>query len=1254
MNVYSHDEALSLSKTFFEGDETPASITINKYLLRNKKDELVERSPQDMIDRVALEFHRIEKNHPNPLTYEAIHDSLDDFKVVPQGSPLAGIGNNMQVVSIGNCFVIGSPVDSWGGICRKDEELAQIMKRRGGCIEENNFVRIKYKGITRIKEVEIGDEILSYDIVAKKSEYKKVKDKYYTDVDKNNQICVKMSNGFEIQTSKTHPLLTIRNNEFSYIKAGELQKEDVCVIPEGNCFMDDLFNYDKSLDDIGWFIGAHTGDGSLGKIYKSRNKELPKGLRLRISGDNENVIKEFRKIGNGITESNSAYNLSTRKGYKSKVWEYTNNKNNLKELADEYFDGKVGRKSTDCKIFSFIKANKLFIPYLAGLIDTDGNVKKDGRIDIGICAKDIIEEMSAILSSCGIKIHISKRKPKKQHWHTIYRLVIVDIDFAKKISGLLRHEKKRETIEKICDKRSFSRKYYLTDDEIKDILGKYEVSRYKNTIGNIKIRNNKAAIICLLKKHNEIGLGGLKVFLDYNLINYDKYKEVSQRVKIIDVIDESILELKYIDIEVEGNNNYYAGSNGMINIHNCGLEISSLRPRLAPVDNAARSSDGIMCFMEKFSNTTKSVAMGGRRGALMISLDCRHPDLELFINAKKDKTKITGANLSVQWNDEFLNAVEKDEEYTLRFPVDSTIETAKYTKTVKARQVWNQFVEAAYASGEPGCLFWDTIIRDSLSDCYENFKTLSTNPCGELPLGEHSSCILMIVNLSKFVTDAFTAPVFDWNLFDRHVTIACRLIDDMIDLELEKMRHIIAKVKSDPEPDDIKSVELEMWKKIKTNHKQGRRVGLGVTGMGDMIAYMGLKYDSDEAIKFADEVFSAFHCTVMRNQAELAKERGPFPAWDWEKEKDCKYITMLPEEIRKAIQKHGRRNISVTTCSPTGTISMLTKTTSGIEPVFMRKYSRFIKITADDEKNGVKVDRVDSDGIRWRSVEVIHPGIKKWMDATGETNIEKSPYWKSEAGEISWKRRVEMQSVIQRNITHSISSTVNLPAKSTKEDVNSIYMAAWKGGCKGITVYVDGTRDGVLVSGKTEEQTEIKAASAPKRPKALECDIHYSNIGTSQWVLFVGKVNGIPYEIIGGKRNKIEIPQKYKSGWLVKNGKDDKGNRLYDLFLGESPDKHDMCIRDVVGEFNPDVGSYTRIVSVMLRHGIPIRFICDQLQKDSASNMFTFEKGIARVLSKYIKDGEVSGTTCETCKMGKIIYKDGCKMCSNCGMSYCS
>lgn len=683
-----------------------------------------------------------------------------------------------------------------------------------------------------------------------------------------------------------------------------------------------------------------------------------------------------------------------------------------------------------------------------------------------------------------------------------------------------------------------------------------------------------------------------------------------------------------------------------------GVDLSSLRPKFSPVENAARSSDGIECFAEKYSSTTKSVAQNGRRGALLISIDCRHPDVESFITMKRNKAKVTGANISVKWSDDFLRQVEKDGEYTLRFPVDAPVEKALVTRVVKARELWSKFVESAHAVADPGCLFWDSILRDSLSDCYEEFPTEGTNPCGEITLNPYGACLLMVVNLSAFVEGKFKEPRFNMELFKKHLRTTSRMMDDMVDLEIEKIRKIIAKVKNDPEPEEIKACELNLWNRVKTCYRKGRRTGLGVTGYGDMLAFMNLKYGSPEALKFTEEVMGAFHVTLMKSQAELAQERGPFPSWNWDKEKDCKYITMLPESVRDSIRKHGRRNISITTCSPAGTISLLTKTTSGIEPVFMRQYTRFTKMTADDEKNGMKPVRVDSDLIKWRSTDVVHHGYRAWLDMYPGVSPDKSPYAKCEAGEIDWKRRVDTQATIQKYITHSISSTVNLPEDATREEVDKIYMYAWKSGCKGITVYRDKCKDGVLVD--SSRPNEIILATAPKRPKVLECDVHYSTIGENQWVFFVGMLKGKPYEIIGGKKSKVDIPAKYKTGWTIKNGRNSSGRRMYDLAFGESHERPDTFIKDIISEFNPDAGSYTRSVSGMLRHGMPIRFICDMLQKDSQAHMFTFEKGVVRVLSKYIKNGEQSCVVCDSCKVGKIIYKDGCRMCNNCGASYCS
>jgi ribonucleoside-diphosphate reductase alpha chain len=690
----------------------------------------------------------------------------------------------------------------------------------------------------------------------------------------------------------------------------------------------------------------------------------------------------------------------------------------------------------------------------------------------------------------------------------------------------------------------------------------------------------------------------------------------------------------------------------------CGIDISDLRPRMAYVNNAARSSSGAVSFAERYSKTTQEVAQGGRRGALLISLDCRHPDLLDFINIKNDHTKVTGANISVKWNDEFLKAVENDKTYTLRYPVDAPVEEAQYTAVVNAREIWEEFVKSNWTSAEPGCLFWNTITEQSISDCYKDygFQTISTNPCGEITLSANGACILMVVNLASFVKDIFTKKAtYDFELFEKYVRMATRLVDDMIDLEIEKCDAIIAKIKKDYENDPATYArELNLWEKIRENYINGRRTGLGITGLGDAIAYMNMQYGSEEALEFVAELFSKFHLHSYSENTLLAKERDPFPIWNWELEKDSHYINILPDLVKEDILKYGRRNIAINTCAPTGSVSILTQTTSGIEPVYKRVYERQRKMAQDDYERGLKPVRTDSDGIDWIAFNVEHHGYKKWLEMNPNGKVENSPYYKSEAGELKPKFRVDMQGIIQKFIDHSISSTCNLPENITTEEVSELYLRAWKKGCKGFTIFRDGSREGVLSSGKTKrEEGEIIETHAPKRPQILECEIHKSNVKNKKWIFFVGLHKGRPYEIFGGSRESIEIPNKYKTGWIVKNGRVD-GRRQYDLCLGSLDDENDqLIIKDIASQFSPDIGSYTRIIATMLRHGVPIKFICEQLKKDDKEcSMFSFESVAARILKKFIKDGEESG---DLCNCGhKFTYKDGCKTCLNCGNSLCS
>ena len=685
-----------------------------------------------------------------------------------------------------------------------------------------------------------------------------------------------------------------------------------------------------------------------------------------------------------------------------------------------------------------------------------------------------------------------------------------------------------------------------------------------------------------------------------------------------------------------------------------GIDLSTIRPAGSTINNAAKSSNGVTCFMERYSNTTKEVAQNGRRGALMQTIDCRHPDLEAFIKIKQDLTKVTGANISVKWHNDFLEAVENNQSYLLRFPVDVRPEQATYIKEVNAREIWNMFVESNWNSAEPGCLYWDTITNNSLSDCYPDFQTISTNPCGEITLSPYGSCILMAINLTGFVENQFTNQAkFNFEKFKDVIFTASKMIDDMVDLEIEKVNKIIDKIKNDPDSEDDKRDEIKLWETIKLNYQNGRRVGLGILGFGDMIAMLNMTYDSDQAISIAEDVFKNFHQNVMESQAIISEQRGPFKVFDWEKESGNFYYNDIDQSIIERIKKTGRRNISITTIAPTGTIAMLAQVSSGIEPIFMRSYNRRRKLNGEEIDKGVTPDHVDDEGINWIHYQVFHHKLNEWKQLHLGESVDQSPYWGSEAGELDWRVRVKLQSIAQKYITHSISSTCNLHKQITQEEIGQIYLQAWKQGCKGITIYRDGSRDGILFSDEEDKENNIIESHAPKRPKVLPCDIHYSTIEGNPWIFFVGHLNDAPYEILGGKRSHIEIPKKYKTGWIKKNGKVN-GRRKYDLVLGSlDNDEEQTMIKDIGHNFSVDKSSFTRNISMSLRHGVPIKIICEQLHKDGESDIFSFAKGVARVLKKYIRDGESATGECPGCG-DQLKYKDGCVCCMSCGWSKCS
>ena len=676
-----------------------------------------------------------------------------------------------------------------------------------------------------------------------------------------------------------------------------------------------------------------------------------------------------------------------------------------------------------------------------------------------------------------------------------------------------------------------------------------------------------------------------------------------------------------------------------------GYDISTLRPKNQLVTNSARTTSGAVSFMHRFSNTGREVGQGGRRAAQMITMSVHHPDILDFIKVKSDGTSVTGANISVRLSDEFLKAVKNNQEYELRFPVDS--DSPLVSEMVDANKVWKEIIHHAWLRAEPGILFWDTMIKNSPADCYRafNYNSVSTNPCSEIVLSAYDSCRLMAINLFFYVKSPFTKDArFDLELFKEDARFAQRLMDDLIDLELEKIEAIIAKIESDPEEESTKVVELELWQNIHKYCKLGRRTGLGITALGDTLAALGLKYGSNESIECVDTIYSNMKIEAYRSSIDMAEELGPFEIFDYELEKNCPFIKGLPADLLEKMSKVGRRNIAILTTAPTGTISILAKigpycnTTSGIEPVFMTHYTRRKKINHGDNKS--KVDFVDALGDKWSEYTVYHSGVKLWMDITGETDITKSPYYGACSPDIVWTQRVKLQSTAQKHVDHAISSTVNLPNDVSEEEVSKIYTTAWESGCKGMTVYRDGCRSGVLVTNSDKKDTGIVKTQAPKRPKEIDGDVHHITVGGESYVVIVGLLNAEPYEIFANKNDVIE--KTVKKCKIIK-----LKNKLYKAVFDDESE-----LSPVTTNATENEEVITRLSSISLRHGADIQFVVEQLLKLKGS-MNSFAKSIARALKKYIKDGTKVKESCKECG-AELIYEEGCMKCKSCGWTKCS
>lgn len=704
-----------------------------------------------------------------------------------------------------------------------------------------------------------------------------------------------------------------------------------------------------------------------------------------------------------------------------------------------------------------------------------------------------------------------------------------------------------------------------------------------------------------------------------------------------------------------------------------GHDLSHIRPSGSPVKNSALTSTGIVPFMERYSNSTREVAQDGRRGALMLSISIQHPDSEHFIDAKLEQGKVTGANVSVKIDDEFMRSVKTGVNYVQKYPVGSANPT--FTHEVDAKALWNKIIHNAWASAEPGVLFWDTVIRESIPDVYadKGFKTLSTNPCGEIPLCAYDSCRLIAMNLYSYVDNPFTTEAsFNTELFSRHAHYAQRIMDDIIDLELEKIDGILKKVNDDPEDEETKRIERKLWENIKEKCLQGRRTGIGITAEGDMLAALNVRYGSDSAIDFSVEIHKLLAVEVYRSSVELARDRGAFPIYSAEREKNNPFIQRLREEapsVYNNMVRYGRRNIAMLTIAPTGSVSICTQTTSGIEPVFMVNYKRRRKVNPNDKN--VTISFVDEIGDSWEEYNVFHPKFLTWLEVSGykvdevihygddQLNqiIEKSPYYKATSADIDWLNKVRMQGAIQKWVDHSISVTVNLPKEATEDLVSHVYQTAWESGCKGMTIYREGSRSGVLVSNEKEIiEPEFKETKAPSRPKVLEADVVRFQNDHEKWIAVVGLFDGKPYEIFTGKADNFFLPQWVNKGWVIRN-KPEEGERARYDFQFKDKDGYKVTSEGLSRLFDKEFWNYAKLISGILRHGMPLLYVISLVENLTfdIESINTWRNGVIRALKRYIPDGtRAEGAKCPQCGDTKsLVYVEGCLSCVSCGYSKC-
>jgi ribonucleoside-diphosphate reductase alpha chain len=1216
--MYKYDETLQECVEYFGGDQLAAKVFVDKYALQDNDGNILENSPEQMHRRLAKEFARIEsKKYKNtdivPLTEQEIFDLFDRFKyLIPGGRILFGLGNKYQYCTMSNCYVI--PLhDSYPGIMTADQDLINISRRGGGvgldisslrpagssvrnaakastgavsfmsrfshsirevcqCVEENQRV-LTNKGLVPIRLVENGDMVWT------KQGWVDVKNRIGPN--KKDVYELRTKAGYSIKLSKEHVLLSYSGKKLIEKQVCDIKINDRVCLLVGN-------NISKEVPKL-------TGYDYTKKTFSNRSNRLHKNInKPKELGGNLAYILGYI-YGNGYIE------------------------------FDKFDEPR-------CLSISCPTNRPNIIEKICSIILTEFNyeppIKKGGGacICIGIYSKEILNYLQ--------KNYILKSKADIQTFPALLLNACQSIQLAF-IAGYL--DADGEASKRGGFRISSTNCRFLEQIQTvllaNGIISKVRLDREER--GNWKPLY-RLCIVGRLSMQTTI-----KLMVES--IKIQGKKHIPNRDNWLTPYTSRELGVKYGDFNFCTGPNSLLSTGCLLQLKEQGLNL----PETLFLDEVVSIELKDECLTYDLNLDKEHffwcegfyVHNSGRRGAAMLTMSVHHPEIENFIMSKSDSTSVTGANISIRLTDEFLSAVKNESDYELRWPVDS--DKPSISTTISAAKIWNMICNNAAKYAEPGILFWDRIIKESPADSFNGYKTIGCNPCSELPLSAYDSCRLMSINLFGYIDNPFTHTAnFNTKLFNQYAKLATRLMDDLIDLELESIDRIIHKVENDPEPVDIKNNEINLWKSIRKSCNNGRRLGIGLTAIGDAMAALNIKYGGGPSIKFIDEVFRDLKYSCYEESVNIAKELSPFPAWKDGLDNNCPFIVRFNDDIRgskllKNMKKYGRRNIGLLTCAPSGTISCLARTTSGIEPCFQLKYKRRKKIVSGDKN--IQTDFVDKNGDQWQEFEVYHPKFLDWMQITGKKNIEESPWFGCCANDIDWKQRVKLQAKANLHLDHSISSTVNVPEQTTVDDVKKIFETAWESGCKGITVYRQGSRDGVLLLDNSKKEAIIK-----KRPRELPCDVFHVAVQGQKYFILVGLLDG-PYEIFAGKGGGLA--HTIKSGKIIKKRKG--------VYKFEGDDAELSPITAFSSDTEEAIG---RLVSALLREKVDLNFVVGQLEKVGQNNqeMNSFSKALARVLKKYIKDGvAVIGEACPECG-GSMVRRDGCKVCELCQYQACS